>query len=96
MDTQISLATTRRPDLGVQELEAAQLSLVLQLTESPIQEALSLSRHSLELIREMLNHLKHRKHNAQVKMELLSLSSCSFSSQSTASWAHLSLSVTLP
>ena len=96
MDMQISWAMCRRQYLGVQELEAAQLPLVLQLTEGPIQEALSLPHNRLKLIREMLSHLELRKHNAQIKMELLSLSSCSLPRPSTASRAYLSLSITPP
>lgn len=42
-------------------MEAAQLPLELQVTEGPIQKVLSLPYHLLKLIREMLNHLEHRK-----------------------------------
>ena len=40
--------------LGVQEVEAAQLPLVLQVTKGLIQKALSLPYHLLKLISEML------------------------------------------
>lgn len=49
------------PDM--QELEMAQFLLILQLTQGPIQKALSLPFYHLKLIRELLNHLELRKHN---------------------------------
>ena len=61
LDTHISLAKARGQYLDVQELEAAQLPLVLQLTKGPIQDALPLPHHLLKLIGEMLDHLGHRK-----------------------------------
>lgn len=59
--THLSLAKARGQYLDVQELEAAQLPLVLQLTKGPIQGALPLPHHLLKLIGEMLDHLGHRK-----------------------------------
>ena len=51
-----------QPSLSVGlELEAAQLPLVLQLTKGPIQGTLPLPHHLLQLIREVLDHLGHRK-----------------------------------
>lgn len=41
----------------------AQFLLILQLTQGPIQKALSLPFYHLKLIRELLNHLELRKHN---------------------------------
>lgn len=61
LDTHISLAKARGQYLDVRELEAAQLPLVLQLTKGPIQGTLPLPHHLLQLIREVLDHLGHRK-----------------------------------
>ena len=60
LDTHISLAKARGQYLDVQELEAAQLPLVLQLTKGPIQGSLPLPHHLLKLTGEMLDHLGHR------------------------------------
>lgn len=61
LDTHISLAKARGQYLDVQELEVAQLPLVLQLTKGPVQGALPPPHHLLKLIGEMLDHLGHRK-----------------------------------
>ena len=61
LDTHISLVKARGQYLDVQELEAAQLPLVLQLTKGPIQGTLPLPHRLLQLIREVLDHLGHRK-----------------------------------
>lgn len=78
----------------MQELQAAQLPLVLQLPKGPVQEALSVPQHRPELIREALSHLERRKRRAaHVTMELLSLCSPGPPGPPTAPWAHLSPSI---
>lgn len=64
----------------MQELETAELPLVLKLTKSPAQEVLSVPHHLLKPIREMLYYLEQRKHNATFKWSFFTLSACSSSS----------------
>lgn len=45
----------------MEEVEAAQLPLVLQEAEGPIQKVLSVPYRVLTLLREMRSHLEHRK-----------------------------------
>lgn len=49
----------------MQELETAELPVVLKLTKSPAQEGLSVPHHLPKPIREMLYYLEQRKHNAR-------------------------------
>lgn len=61
----------------MQELETAELSVVLKLTKSPAQEVLSVPHHLLKPIREMSYYLEQRKTNAKFKWSLFTLSACS-------------------
>lgn len=55
----------------MQELETADLPVVLKLAKSPAQEVLSVPHHLLKPIREMLHYLEQRKYNAEFKWAFL-------------------------
>lgn len=55
----------------MQELETAELPVVLKLAKSPAQEVLSVPHHLPKSIREMLHYLEQRKHNAKFKWAVL-------------------------
>lgn len=63
--------------LDMQELETAELPVILKLTKSPGQEVLSVPHHLLKPIREVLHYLEERKHNTKFKFKCFILSACS-------------------